>query len=424
LEWIKKITQTNLFKITSLNSVSILIKIGIGLVTSKLLAVFVGPTGMALVGNLRNFLTSLESISTLGFQNGIVKYVAENENNKTTLEKTIATLLISFLAVAFFLSTLIFIFSDYLCYKIFGDNLQYEKVFKLVAIILPWNVVSVLVVSIINGLGKYNKVIFAGIITNVATVMLAAGLMYYFDTLGALLSLVIVPVISVIVTFYYLPKEIQIFKRLNFCEYDFNILKNFIGFSLMILPPAILSPIFNLQTRNFLIATVGLQQSGLWEAMTRISNLYLIFVGTMISVYFYPQLIKAKETNETKKVIWSFYTFILPFFVIGAVLIYFSRFVIIKLLFTDEFLPVSNLFFLQLTGDFFKVCGMILGVLLMAQKRIFHYILIEVVAILFLYATSLFCIKNYGIEGVVMAQAFENFLYLLVLGWYFRKKIF
>ena len=82
MNFYRKIIQTSLFKITSLNSFSVVLKIGIGLITSKILAVFVGPSGMALVGNLRNFLTSLENISTLGFQNGIVKYAAENEKNK------------------------------------------------------------------------------------------------------------------------------------------------------------------------------------------------------------------------------------------------------------------------------------------------------------------------------------------------------
>lgn len=104
MDFIKKITQTNLFKITSLNSFSVVLKIGIGLVTSKVLAVFVGPSGMALVGNLRNFLTSLESISTLGFQSGIIKYVAENQKNKEVLRKIMATVFMSLIGVAFILS--------------------------------------------------------------------------------------------------------------------------------------------------------------------------------------------------------------------------------------------------------------------------------------------------------------------------------
>lgn len=424
MDFIKKMTKTDLFKITSLNSLSVLFKIGTGFITSKLLAVFVGPSGMALVGNLRNFITSLEGISTLGFQNGVVKYIAENANNKKELEKTISTVLISFLVGAFLLSALIFMFSDYFCYKIFGNNLQYAIVIKIVAIILPWNVISLLFLSIINGLGRYNKVIIANIIANVICVLLSIVLIYYFKILGAFFSIAIVPVVLVMVTSYYLPKEIQIFRRLNFSEYDFKILKNLSAFSLMVLPPTILSPIFNLKIRNFLIANVGLDKAGLWEAITRISNFYLLFVGSMVSIYFYPKLIKAKGIDETKKVIWSYYKLILPVFIAGGVLVYFSRFLIIKILFTNEFLPVSELFFLQLLSDVFKVCGMILGFFLMAQKKVFHYVFIEVLAIFFLYFASLFCIKTFGIEGVLIAQFLENFVYLLVLIVYFKKYLF
>ena len=39
----------------SLNSISVIVKIIAGFLTSKALALFVGSEGMALVGNLRNF---------------------------------------------------------------------------------------------------------------------------------------------------------------------------------------------------------------------------------------------------------------------------------------------------------------------------------------------------------------------------------
>lgn len=424
MKLIKKIIQNDLFKISSLNSFSILLKIGTGLITSKFLAIFVGPSGMGLLGNLRNFMSSLEGVSTLGFQSGIIKYIGENENNKKELEKTISTVLLSFLILSTFLSVLIFNFSDYFCYKFFENNSKYAIVFKLVAIVLPWNVLSILFVSIINGLGGYNKVIFINIITNILSVCFSLVLIYNFKTLGAFIAIVIVPIVSVFATFFYLPKEIQIFKRLNFQEFDFKILKNLLSFSLMILPPTILSPYFYIQIRNYLIANVGLDQSGFWEAMTRISNLYLLFVGTIVSVYFYPKLIKSKGKAEIKSVIWNYYKFILPVFVVGTILVYFLRFLIIKIIFTNDFLPVSGLFFWQLIGDVFKVCGMILGFLLMAQKKILHFVFIEVTALLFLYITSLICIKNFGVEGVVMAQAIENMVYLFVLGIYFRKYIY
>ncbi|KIA99665.1 hypothetical protein OA88_19085 [Flavobacterium sp. JRM] len=424
MNFVKKIIQTDLFKITSLNSLSVLLRLGTGLITSKLLAVFVGPSGMALIGNLRNFISSAEGVSTLGFQNGIVKYISENENNKKELEKIIFTLVISFLVVTSLLSTLIFLFSDYFCYKIFGNNLQYAIVLNVVALVLPWNAISILFLSILNGLGKYNKVIYANISANILCTLLSFVLIFYFRTIGGFFSIVLVPVILVFTTSIYLPKEIKTFRRLNFYEFDFKILKNFSSFSLMVLPPIILSPIFKLKTRIFLINNIGLDQAGFWEAITKISNLYLLFVGTIVSVYFYPQLIKANGIIETKKILRSFYKFILPIFILGTFLVYFSRSIIIKILFTDEFSPVSELFFLQLIGDVFGVCGLILGFLLIAQKRTFHYIIIEVLAIFFLYFASIFCIKIFGLQGALIGQCLESLLYLIVLMVYFRKYLF
>ncbi len=422
--FIRKITQTNLFKITSLNSVSVLIKIGIGLVTSKLLAVFVGPSGMALVGNFRNFMAALEGVSTLSFSSGIVKYIGENDDDKKEIEKIISTVLLSFLLIAFILSILIFSFSDYLSFKIFGNDLQYSIIFKVVAIVLPWNAISILFISIINGLGAYQKVILANIISNVLVLVLSLALIYQYKTGGALLSIALIPVILVFVNAYFLPKESLVFKSLSFKKYDFKIFKNLFTFSLMILPSAILSPFFNLQIRNFLIASEGMESGGLWEAISRIANIYLVFVSTLVSIYFYPKLIKAKLLTETNVVIWRFYKSIFPVFVLGTVIIYFLRFVIVKLLFTSAFLPVTELFFWQLFGDVLKVAGMILGFQLLAKKKMSAYIGFEMVSFVLLYVLSLLCIKTLGLEGVVIAQALENFLYLVMLIVYFRNDFF
>jgi PST family polysaccharide transporter len=424
LEFLKKIIQTNLFKITSLNSLSVLIKFGIGLITSKSLAIFVGPSGMALVGNFRNFMSALEGISTLAFSPGIVKYIGDNEYDKYEIKKIITTILLSFIVIAFFLSLLIFLFSDYLSFRLFGNYMQYSILFKVVAIVLPWNAVSVLYISIINGLGAYKKVIFANIVSNILVLILSLVLIYQFKTMGALFSISIIPVVLVSVNAFFLPKELVVLKGLSFKEYDFNIFKNLFTFSLMILPSTILSPFINLQIRNFLIASVDVNSGGLWEALSRISNIYLVFVSTIVSIYFYPRLIKAKESKETKLVLWSFYKFILPTFILGTVLVYFFRFLIVKLLFTKAFLPITELFFWQLIGDIFKVAGMILGFQLLAKKRMLPYVCFELLSFFCLYFLSLFFIRSQGIEGAVIAQALDNFIYLFILIFYFRKKIF
>ena len=108
----------------------------------------------------------------------------------------------------------------------------------------------------------------------------------------------------------------------------------------------------------------------------------------------------------------------------GLVIIYFLRFVIVNLLFNHAFLPVTTLFFWQLTGDVLKVTSLILGYKFFAKKLTVAFIISELFSLAVLYFSSLYFINEFGIQGIVMAQALDNFVYLLLLIVYFRKSLF
>jgi len=424
LKFIRKIVQTQLFKISSLNSWSVFVKIAIGLITSKLLAVFVGPSGMALVGNLRNFLTSLEGGSTLGFQNGIVKYVVENKKNEEQLKKIISTIFISLVGVASVLSGVLYFFASYWNRQIFGNDVQYSVVFKVLAFALPWYAISVFLVSVINGLEQFKRVIRINIIGNALGLMIAIGMILNYKTLGALLSLVISPALLFFVTFYYINKDINFSKTIQFHQFDYQVLKNLSSYSLMAVISTVLGPLVYLIIRNHVIQNVGIEQAGFWETMTRISTYYMMFVTTILTVYFLPKLAVAKSNLETKRIFWTYFKSIVPIFIIVLSLVYFMRFFIINVLFTKAFRPVTTLFFWQLSGDVFKVASLILGYQFFAKKLTLAFIVSEIFSLLVLYFSSTYLINLFGIQGVVMAQAFDNFLYFLVLVFYFRKILF
>ena len=57
------INKNVLVKVTSLQTVSLLTKIIAGILTSKAIAIFIGAEGLALIGNLRNFVSIQECVS-------------------------------------------------------------------------------------------------------------------------------------------------------------------------------------------------------------------------------------------------------------------------------------------------------------------------------------------------------------------------
>jgi hypothetical protein len=82
------------------------------------------------------------------------------------------------------------------------------------------------------------------------------------------------------------------------------------------------------------------------------------------------------------------------------------------------------LFFWQLVGDFLKVAFLILGYQFFAKKLTVAFILSEIVSLAVLYFLSNYLIQFFGIQGVLIAQALDNFIYLSILVLYFRKSLF
>ncbi|OOV12338.1 hypothetical protein BXU10_24535 [Flavobacterium sp. LM4] len=70
--------------------------------------------------------------------------------------------------------------------------------------------------------------------------------------------------------------------------------------------------------RKNIIEVVGLEQAGFWETMTRISTYYMMFITTILSVYFFPKLSIAKNNKETQNIFRTFYKNILPLFVLAV----------------------------------------------------------------------------------------------------------
>ncbi|WP_250131417.1 ATP-binding cassette domain-containing protein [Serratia marcescens] len=70
---------------------STLIKIGVGLLVVKLLAVAFGPSGVGQAGNFRQLITVLGVLSGAGIFNGITKYVAEYHQDPQRLRLAVGT---------------------------------------------------------------------------------------------------------------------------------------------------------------------------------------------------------------------------------------------------------------------------------------------------------------------------------------------
>ncbi len=423
MEFLRRIARLPLFKITSLNSLSVLVKIGVGVVSSKVMAVFVGPSGLALVGNFRNFITSIEALSTLGLQNGVVKYVVDTKDDEAALKKVLATVFVSLAAMVLIISASLVVFAQVWSSWLFGTNSDFSTIFLALALALPWYAASILLVSVLNGLGQFQQVIRVNLWGNILGLLVSLVLVWQLHTQGALLSLVIPPALLIVVVCYYLNKKIHFSDLLSWQAFDRQLLWQLSSYSLMALVATVLGPLVYVQVRNLVIGQLGLVQAGYWEAMMRISSYYFLFIATLLSVYFFPKLAEAKTNKATQQVFFTYYKAVLPLFILGLLALYVGRNFWVPLLFSKAFAPVTDLFLWQMSGDVFKAASLILGYQFFAKKMTLAFILCELVSLSAFYVATLICLPRFQLQGVVMAQAFAYVGYFFLLVWVFRKQL-
>ncbi len=413
-----------LIKIASLNSFAILIRIVSGFLTSKAIAIFVGTEGMALIGNLRDFLSSAQSFSTLGFSNGIVKYVSEFKNKSIELSKTIST--------AFYIGLLATVLVSIYCYfdaKHLNDVLftsihDYSYAIKVLAIALPFYALNAFLLAVINGLSQFKKLLYINIFAQLLGMMVTLYLIWQHQLTGALIAVASVESLVFFITIVFAYHQKQIFSLIHWNALDSNSFKKLGTYSIMALFTALLLPLVTVAIRNYIIDTQSLKDAGLWEAMNRISRYYLMFVSTLLTLYLLPRFSEIETKREFRKEVFSFYKTVMPIFGLGLIVIYFLRSFIIKIVLTSEFEAVESLFFWQLLGDFIKVLSVAIAYQFLAKKMFWYFIVTEAFSIVVLYVASIYFIDLYGAKGATIAHFVEYLAYLVLMLLIFRKSLF
>jgi PST family polysaccharide transporter len=401
----------------------LLIRIFTGLISSWAISRLIGPSGMALMGNFRSFTSSLEAVGALGLQNGIVKTVAEKHKKQKETYALLSTVFFVLLGFSLLLGVLIFFNSGYFTTLLLNGNIEYELAVKIAALTVPFGILHLFFTAVINGFSAYKKVINTTMFSYVFGLLLTVFLMWKWGVLGALLAVSLLSVFLFCFSGFYFIQLVSVTELLNFQNFDFQQIKNIWIYASMALFSSVISPLIYIYIRKLIMQFQSLEAAGFYEAMNRISSFYMMFITSLVSLYFLPEMSKTIRIVDNKPIIYQYYKTIFPVFAVGLVSLYFMRDTVVQILFSDEFSAVSNLFIWQLIGDFFRAAALILAIQFFAKRIVKTYFTTEVLSFSILCLSSYYCIQNFGLEGAVMAHAITYFLYFIAIVFYFRKML-
>ena len=374
-----KFFKDSFYKVLGFNSISIVLKIIMGLVSTKLSSIYLGLQGINTLENFRNFTSLSDSFSQFGLQNGIVKYSATSHSIKQD-QKIISTIFFLLLVTSFIFIFLIILNINYVKFYIFG-NQSFGFLVIAYALLSPFANLQFLLLNYLQGKQGHKFVILINSIGYLLNIILSFYLIINYHLIGAMIQLIVVPIILMIISLFIIHKKVVFFNLISIHYVNFSVIKGLLVFSLMNLVSGALTPLSFIFIRYLVQSNLSADEAGVWSSIVRISVFYMTFVSSICNLYFYPKLSKTEIFSEYKAIIAEYYRKFIPIVFLGLLLCFVLQKVVILLIYTEDFLILRDYFYLQLIADFVKSLSLIFGYLLIAKKKIWQFILFEIISL-------------------------------------------
>lgn len=406
-----------LFKTSILNGIAVLIRTATMFLLNKILAVYVGPSGYAAIGQFQNFILMITTFAGSAVNTAVVKYTAEYHEDETR-QKAVWKTAGSFVSIFSFIFTfLVLIFHQPLSLLIFKTE-AYGSVLIWFSVFLIFFNLNSLLLAILNGKKEILKLVAANIAGSLFSLVITGLLAVMFGLYGALVALSIYQSLNFAVTLYLSYKSEWFDFSYFFGKIDRNIAKKFLAFAAMALVSAICVPLSQMIIRSYLIHEYSATYAGYWEAMIRLSAAYLMLVTTTLSVYYLPRLSELTNLQDIKKEVYLGYKLIFPVAVFGGIIVYVIKDWIIQLLFSAAFLPMRELFLWQMIGDSLKIGSWILAYLMLGKAMTKLFIVTEITFACSSIVLTYLCTQYFGFKGVSIAHLTNYALYWGVIGYF------
>ncbi len=336
------------------------------LVVIKLVAWLAGPEGVGKLGQFMSLMSLLAVLAGGGISAGIVKYVAEYRQDSQRLARLLAAALGYALCASVLMALLALQFSRQLAQWLL-DDVAYASLIRVLAVAQLGIALVNYILAVINGFMDVRRLALIQVLGSLLSSVLVIWLAHWLQLYGALLAIVVGQLLWLVVglpAWWRSPYFRRSMLRLRF---DREMTLRLAAFSVMTLTAALVPPLVNIAVRDHLALQLGWQQVGYWQAVSKVSDAYLLFLTAAINIYYLPKLASIQGRDALVTELRNAYRYILPVVVGLAAAVYLLRDWVTRLLFSADFVPANALYGPQLAGDVVKIASFILSYVMLAK---------------------------------------------------------
>lgn len=321
---------------------------GVGLIRTKLIAIFLGVTGLGIIDQLTNTIKQVRLLSLSFLPDGMVKLIAKEnagEGNMLNIFSIIKTYFLMVLPLAVFMTILGYLFADEITVFIFGD-IEYKIYFLIGFTALPITIFSTSFRAFLKAYKEIKSFAIAEFFIIIINLILFVPLVYFYKVLGGVIYATSSFFVTLFVILFVVRKNVFLkygitlksIKSASYSKIYSNELFAFIGVGIV---AGFFRVFENIAIRSIVVRDLGIEELGIYNPITKWSNLFIGFILPSLYTYLYPRLSEAKDnldiSNVVNDVIRLLTFVVLPFVIVGIAV----REFIIPLFYSKDFVDAS-----------------------------------------------------------------------------------
>lgn len=348
------------------------INIILAVISSKVLAVVLGSSGVGLYSLINHTLATAATAGTMGGQTALVQGLASKQGAEK--EKYLITVFWIFTCGAMAIALCFLLFSPLIAQTIFASN--DEKTINLVRwMALPAALIIIYsyLTSLLNGFRAIGRLAIGQVILSIVTV----SLMYPISKLvssGHIIAFILMISASTLGGIIFCLTVAHKEKWLNplmvnfIPKFDKEAIKHFYHIASTTLIISLITTGILLSLRTMIIRHGGYSSAGIFSVAWGLSMLYVSLVLSSFGTYYFPTLSGIHDITSRNNLIQNVFRISLLLIIPLITTMIVLKSLLITILYTYEFMPSLEIIRWMLVGDYFKVSSWVFAMPMLAYR--------------------------------------------------------
>ena len=419
----QKESYKEIFKATSLFGGVQIFNILISLIRNKAIAALLGKEGVGMLGMFQLPLVIIGLLTEMGLGTSSVRDITEakTSGDEDRISRTIITVKRWIWLTGLFGMLVVIVLSPLLGYLTDKES-NYTWAFLMLSVTLLFSTLSAGQIAVLRGLRRLKETAKIGLIGSGLGLIVSLPFYYFYGIRGIVPTLIISSLI-VLLSSWYFSRKVQLSQVSVSYKESFFQGKEMIKLGIIITITSIISQLVSYVFYLYLKNRSGIEVVGLYTTGWAMTNQYVALIFTAMTVDYFPRLISLQSNREKMSEAVNQQAEI-AILIIAPLMLFFISFLplIIRLIYTDAFLPIIAFVQWMILGMLFKTASWALSHIIIAKgdNRLFFFA--EFTSSMIFLVLNIVAYTLFGLMGVGIAFVLHYALYLFAMYLIAKKK--